>query len=305
MNEASHPVVRQDDQWDMPQDVFTGLAALAHSEAGLLIPASKRALVQSRVARRLRALGLTSFRDYLGVVQSEDGADERRNMVSVLTTNVSSFFREKHHFDTLAAMAPELAAKARAGGRVRIWSAGCSSGQEAYSVAMTLLDADPDIGKRDARILASDIDPAILEIARRAEFDATQAAGVPTALQTRYFEQAEGDVQRVAAPVRALVTFRELNLLQPWPMKGRFDAIFCRNVVIYFDEATQLALWPRFRALLADGGLLFVGHSERVPEPDRFGFEPAGVTTYRAHGAPGSRTAGPSPTASHANRTGD
>jgi len=284
MTDQSALHTRGGPQQDMSDRVFEAVSALAHREAGLLIPASKRALVQSRISRRLRALGLTDFESYLGIVEAPEGRDERRNMVSVLTTNVSSFFRESHHFETLASLAPSLVARARAKDRIRIWSAGCSSGQEPYTIAITLLESGADAGAQDIRILATDIDPAILDIARLGEYDTAQMEGVPAKIRQRYFEELPGGRARAGARLREVVHFRELNLLAPWPMKGRFDAIFCRNVVIYFDEATQARLWPRFRAALTDEGHLFVGHSERVPDPGSVGFEACGITTYRARG---------------------
>lgn len=265
---------------EMPEDVFAAISRLAHDEAGLMIPASKHPLVQSRISRRLRALGMSDFHAYLGLLQSKTGGSELRNMISVLTTNVSAFFREKHHFDTLSDMVPGLLDRASSGEKVRIWSAGCSSGQEPFSIAMTLLEADSRAGTHDFRILATDIDTAILDVARKGAFDERQMAGVSSPLRTRYFDGTAGGAFGVSHSIRKMITFRELNLLGQWPMKGRFDAIFCRNVVIYFDEATQAALWSRFRGALVEGGMLFVGHSERVPNPGVLGFRPSGVTTF-------------------------
>ena len=294
MSEAAQTGTGSQSAQELPNDIFVAIAKLAHSEAGLMIPESKRALVQSRISRRLRALGLSDFEDYLEIVSSEAGRNERRNMVSVLTTNVSSFFRENHHFDLLATLAPDLVGRARAGERVRVWSAGCSSGQEAYSVAMILSEAGADAGQHDIRILASDIDPAIIARARAAEFDAAQMAGVAPGRRQRFFDASGAGIFRVRDPLRRMICFRELNLLAAWPMKGTFDIIFCRNVVIYFDEATQLRLWPRFRAALAPEGLLLLGHSERIASPASLGFEVAGVTTYRAvrRSEPVTRSAG-------------
>jgi chemotaxis protein methyltransferase CheR len=267
---------------EMPEDVFAAISQLGHSEAGLMIPASKRALVQSRISRRLRALGLSDFREYLALVMSGTEAGERRHMVSALTTNVSSFFRESHHFETLAKLAPGLIERARAGEKVRLWSAGCSTGQEPYSIAMTLLEADSRARGLDIRILASDIDPAVLSVARRGAYDESLMSGVPAASRSRHFQHRPDRLFEASAALREMISFRELNLLGPWPMAGRFDAIFCRNVVIYFDEATQAKLWPRFREALVEDGMLFVGHSERVPAPATIGFRASGVTTYSA-----------------------
>lgn len=264
----------------MPDHVFRTLADIARREAGLTIPDSKRTLVQSRIARRLRALALTDFAAYATLVSGDgtDAAAERRQMVSVLTTNVTSFFREAHHFDLLATevVAPRLAA----GDRIRIWSAGCSTGQEPYSIAMTILNRVPDAANRDVRVLATDIDPAVLDRARAGIYPAGQDTGLGPEDRRRHFVD-EGGAWRVSDPLAAMVTIRELNLLRPWPMKGRFHAIFCRNVVIYFDDATQRRLWPRFVDRLEPGGWLFLGHSERVHDEDALGLERAGVTAWR------------------------
>ena len=262
------------------------IAAIAHSEAGIVIASGKGSMVQSRLAKRLRALGMTDYGTYLAYVQTDEGREERQRMISQLTTNVSHFFRENHHFDILRdKVLPPLVARAKAGARVRLWSAGCSNGQEAYSMAMTILTAMPDAAERDVKILASDIDPMVTARGRAAEYDAQTIAPVPDDMRRKFIEPA-GSMYRMSAAVRSLVTFRELNLHAPWPMKGQFDAIFCRNVVIYFDPDAQAALWQRFAGALAPDGWLFVGHSERVPTGAGTPFETAGITTYRLRGGP-------------------
>ncbi len=271
---------------------FERVARLAAREAGLAIAPTKRAMVQSRLFKRVRALGLATFEAYLDLVEGDAGADERRQMISALTTNVSHFFRERHHFDTLRdKLLPGLLKRAAEGGRVRIWSAGCSSGQEPYSIAMEILRRDPRAAERDIRILASDIDARILEVARAASYDATQMQGVDAADRKAFFTESAGRFT-VLPHLQRMIAFRELNLLGQWPMKGRFDAIFCRNVVIYFDDATQRQLWPRFEAALAPGGTIFVGHSERIPELPGSALRSSGVTTYTSTAAPAAGTPG-------------
>lgn len=263
---------------------FRRVIVLAQSAAGLSIPATKRSMVQSRLNRRLRATGIADFGSYLNYVESGAGHAEREQMIQALTTNVSHFFREAHHFDLLRnLLVPDLLRRARAGERIRLWSAGCSTGQEPYSIAMTLLEADPGVSGLDVRILATDIDRTVLGTGIRGAYDARLLDGVPPALRARHF-RAEGDRYRVAEPLRAMVGFRRLNLIETWPMRGPFDAVFCRNVVIYFSEETRRALWPRFARVLAPGGLLFLGHSERIHDSVETGFRSAGVTTYRKGG---------------------
>jgi len=260
------------------------IAAIAHSEAGIVIAAGKASMVQSRLAKRLRALGMTDYGTYLDYVQTDEGREERQRMISQLTTNVSHFFRENHHFEIFRdKVLPGLVARAKSGGRVRFWSAGCSNGQEAYSMAMTILSVMPDAAERDIKILATDIDPMVTARGRAAEYDASSITGIPEDMRKKFLEPA-GAGYRICAAARSLVTFRELNLHATWPMKGKFDAIFCRNVVIYFDPPAQEALWKRFGAALEPGGWLFVGHSERVPAGPATPFDTAGITTYRLRG---------------------
>ena len=264
----------------MPEAAFRTIRDLARREAGLTIPDSKRTLVQSRIARRLRALKLKDFDSYVAIVTAGDDVAkaEMREMISVLTTNVTSFFRESHHFDLLRDEV--LVPRMKAGGRMRIWSSACSTGQEPYSIAITILKADAEAARRDIRVLATDIDPAVLERARAGTYPTSQATGLPREDAQRFFFE-DGSNWRAKPALTELVAFRELNLLTPWPMKGRFDAIFCRNVVIYFDDDTQRKLWPRFEAALEPGGWLFLGHSERIQDGVATSLERAGVTAYR------------------------
>ena len=269
----------------LDEATFGRVVRLAAAEAGLMIAPTKTALVQSRLMRRLRALRIASFGDYLDLVEGHDGREEIRQMISVLTTNVSHFYREKHHFDMLRTeILPGLIERASQGGSVRIWSAGCSSGQEPYSIAMEVLRHDPKAAERDIRILATDIDTRILDAARRATYPEEAIQGVPEAERKSFFETRPGSSYRVRQELRGLVTFRELNLMAPWPMKRPFDVIFCRNVVIYFNDDTQRKLWPRFQAALTPGGTIFLGHSERIQDATGLTLRNVGVTAYRREG---------------------
>jgi chemotaxis protein methyltransferase CheR len=270
-----------------PED-FGRIAAMLHADAGIHLAETKAALVFARLAKRLRSLGLQSFRDYCALVDSQEGLGERKTMLAALTTNVTKFFREPHHFDHLATcVLPPLVEAARRGGKIRLWSAACSNGQEPYSIALTLLSVMPDAAKYDVKVLATDIDPSMLEEADRGVYSETAVAAVPAALRARWFVRVGGKAGEtgqlaVSDKLRAIVTFRELNLVGPWPMKGLFQAIFCRNVAIYFTEATQRELWSRFLPRLEPGGTLYVGHSERVTGPAAEALQPGGITTYRA-----------------------
>jgi len=264
---------------------FAFIATTLHEEAGIHLPASKANLVYSRLAKRLRALGLESFRDYCSLVGSAEGAPERAQMIAALTTNVTRFFREPHHFDHLRTRLLEpLAKDIRGGRRLRIWSAGCSSGQEPYSIALTLLSLIPDARAYDARILATDINPLVLDAARRATYPAEELTSVPAELRRSWMEPAGAGAMRLDDGPRGLVTFRQLNLIGAWPMRGPFDAVFCRNVVIYFDEKTQMRLLNRISGLIRPGGCLYLGHSERMVGPAEALFRLDGTTAYRKIG---------------------
>ena len=260
---------------------FRTIAATLHAAAGIALPESKATLVYSRLAKRLRALGLESFRQYCALVSGDGGVDERQQMIVALTTNVTRFFREPHHFDHLKEkVLPPLLANAKRGGSVRIWSAGCSNGSEAYSIGLTILSLMPDAPEFDVRILATDIDINMLAEGRAAIYSGQAIAPVPGELRARWFER-HGEDWRASEPLRRLVTFNELNLIGDWPMRRQFQAIFCRNVVIYFEEETQSQVFNRFTPLLSPEGRLYIGHSERVCGPAAARFETDGVTIYR------------------------
>ncbi|MAQ39329.1 MAG: chemotaxis protein [Thioclava sp.] len=260
---------------------FRAIAQLLHETTGIVLAPGKSSMVQSRLAKRLRTLGLAQYKDYIALVTSESGREERRQMVSALTTNVTHFFRENHHFESLRRIVlPTLLETARNGGRVRLWSAGSSNGQEAYSIAMTIAECAPDFAKLDLRILASDIDPLMIAAGSKGFYPAAAVAAVPETLRKKYFRP-EGEDFQIISELRDIVKFRELNLHDPWPMRGKFDVIFCRNVVIYFAPEAQVSLWKRFEEQLAPGGYLFVGHSERVTDGDQSKLRTAGVTSYK------------------------
>ena len=248
---------------------FETIVGIVYERSGIVLAAHKRDMTYSRLARRLRALGLRSFRDYCALLQGRDGDKEVGFLINAITTNLTKFFRESHHFEHLRdhVLAPRAVNTRGQGARIRVWSAGCSSGEEPYSIAMTAMALKKDAGSAwDFRILATDLDTAMLKKARTGVYPLASLESVPAGLRERYFQrcaQEAGSVGIVKA-AQELVTFRQLNLLGDWPMSGRFDAIFCRNVMIYFDAKTKAALIDRFHAQLADGGWLYVGHSESL-----------------------------------------
>ncbi len=270
-------------EFPFTQEDFAQIAAMLYEDSGIYLTEGKVTLVYSRLAKRVRILGLASFQDYCELVSSDAGADERGTMLSALTTNLTRFFREPHHFDhfrdhTLAA----LIEHARGGGRVRFWSAGCSSGEEPYSMALALLSVLPEAAELDVRILATDIDPIIVSRAREGLYNEEAVSAIPQELRRNWLKREGEGSWRMGEVVRGLIAFNELNLMGQWPMKGRFEAIFCRNVAIYFDEPTQERLWGRFAGALAPQGRLYIGHSERIGVA---GFETDGLTTYKLAGA--------------------
>jgi chemotaxis protein methyltransferase CheR len=263
---------------------FRQIATLVHSESGIVLPDTKANLVYSRLAKRLRAIGLRTFREYCALIEGVEGADERQTMIAAMTTNVTRFFRESHHFDFLKVkVLPRLLEGARKGGRVRIWSAGCSSGEEPYSIALTVLGLMPDAADFDVRILATDIDPEMLRRGRDGVYPAKQVGDVPVDLRRRWLKVSGSDVE-TGPELQELVRFRELNLLREWPMRGRFDLVFCRNVMIYFDDETQNTAWGRFANVILPGGTLCIGHSERIAMASH-PFDLVGQTIYRRRGA--------------------
>jgi chemotaxis protein methyltransferase CheR len=265
-------------------DDFRQIAEILHDHAGIQLTETKAALVYARLAKRLRALGLENFREYCAYVVRSDGLDERQRMVAALTTNVTKFFREAHHFEHLKrTVLPGLLEQARRGNPVRIWSAGCSNGQEAYSAALVILSMMPDAGRHDIRILASDIDPNMIAEGKAGVYPDAALTDVPADLRKRWLQRAVGGegLWQVADEARNLVAFRELNLFAKWPMAKKFDVIFCRNVVIYFDKEKQASLWTRFSEALKPDGWLYIGHSERVSGPSVDNFASDGITTWR------------------------
>lgn len=265
---------------------FRHIAQTLHAHAGIALSEGKAALVYSRLAKRLRLLGLRSFRDYCALIEGVEGVDERQAMTAALTTNVTRFYREPHHFDHLRdQVMPELAARARAGGRVRLWSAACSNGQEPYSMALTVLDVLPEAADLDVRILATDIDPNMVAEGAAGVYSEELLSPV-SASGRKHFAPLAGRPGLFSADetLRRLVSFRELNLIGDWPMRGKFDVIFCRNVVIYFDDATQELVWGRFTPIMNPGATLYIGHSERVSGPATAQLQTCGLTAYRLGG---------------------
>ncbi|MEE8454587.1 MAG: protein-glutamate O-methyltransferase CheR [Limibaculum sp.] len=243
---------------------FTRLADRVRALTGIVLPLHKRQLVISRLRKRLRALGIDGFGAYLAYLDSPAGEAETGEMINVITTNLTAFFREGHHFDDMARVLAPRPGEAGTTRRRRIWSAACSTGEEPYSIAITALQAGLAGPGANLRILATDLDTAALSRAQAAAYPAERIDACPPEYRRGYFDTLPDGRIRVSGRARGLVTFNQLNLHEPWPVKGPFDAIFCRNVLIYFDAEAKQAIVERFIGLLHPGGTLYLGHSESM-----------------------------------------
>ena len=247
---------------------FRRIAAILHAETGINLPRDNSSLVVARLVKHLRRLRLDDFAELVDWIEVPEHADDRAQVISALTTNTTHFYREGYHFDVFVReLLPRLKQEAKAGGRVRLWSAGCSSGEEVYSLAATLLHHWPEAPRADLRILATDICADVLHSAEAAIYPRDRLDAVPGPIRDLMLSEtpAGEDMVRMPEALRALVSVRYLNFVQPWPTRGPFQAIMCRNVAIYMDEDTQTRVFTGLADQLAPQGLLFIGHSERLP----------------------------------------
>lgn len=258
------------------QDVeFQYLSQLAFRESGIVINESKRDMLYGRVMKRIRTLKLHGFSDYCQLLQ-DSYAGELSAFINAITTNLTAFFREEYHFDFLHNVALANLKHHNQDKKLRIWSAGCSTGQEPYSIAMSVQGQLPDW---DVKILATDLDSEVLWRAHQGVYD--DLVGISMHYRTQYCSDMDShNHYSMANAVKQLVVFKLLNLLARWPMKGQFDAIFCRNVLIYFDDETKRKLVQRFYAKLKPGGYLFIGHSESL-QSFNTPFKLVGQTIYQ------------------------
>lgn len=262
---------------------FQHLRQLVSRETGIVITDAKRLMVYSRLARRLRVLGLRDFSDYCRLLE-EDGNDELNVFINCITTNLTSFFREPHHFTYLQnVVVPELMRRNAETRRIRIWSAGCSTGEEPYSIALAMAEVLPPDAGWDWRVLATDIDTDVLVRAQSGVYSLERVTAIPQPLLQRWFMRGSGANQgmvRISTELRELISFRRLNLMEEWPVRGPIDVQFCRNVVIYFDKHAQRRIFHQFAERMSDDACLFIGHSETLFKiSDRFDL--VGQTIYR------------------------
>ncbi|MCB1758724.1 MAG: protein-glutamate O-methyltransferase [Gammaproteobacteria bacterium] len=266
---------------------FNYLREVANSRTGIVVADDKFDMFYARLSRRVRKLGLRNFSEYCELIKSEPEEIEVLELVNAITTNLTSFFREQHHFEELSRrILPELIQRNGESRTISIWSAGCSTGEEPYSIAMTIMDALQEQREWRLKLLATDIDSAVLQRAESGVYPAERVQGIPTARLRRWFLRGTNGRQgmvRVKPELQRSILFRQLNLLSDWALEQRPDVIFCRNVIIYFDKLSKQRLIERFASALNPGGYLFIGHSESLFNLST-NFELVGNTLYRHKG---------------------
>ena len=271
-----------DYEFELSDAEFKRLRDLVHARTGIALSEAKRELLYGRLARRLRKLNLGSFAEYCQLLERDESA-ELQELTNAITTNLTSFFREDYHFKQLSLEAlPQIQAVRSGKRRIRLWSAGCSTGEEPYSLAIVMRERLAQLASWDIKLLATDIDSKVLATATEGVYAADRFKGVAPARVESWFREVPGRPGFLAAAdeLKKLISFKQLNLLDPWPMKGPFDVIFCRNVVIYFDKATQRGLFDRMADLQEPGAWLFIGHSENLLNVTRR-YKLVGRTVYR------------------------
>ena len=262
---------------------FKFISKLVGERTGIVLSDAKRQMVYGRLSRRLRQLKLTKFSEYCDMLT--DGHEgELIEFTNAITTNLTAFFRENHHFEYLTeTVIPQIRRNNAHTKRVRVWSAGCSSGEEPYSIAMCLREAIPESAGWDVKILATDLDSNMVKRGSEGIYTAERVEGLTPSRMKKWVRQGTGensDKVRMSSKLREMITFKELNLMGDWPIKGPFDFMFCRNVVIYFNKDTQRILFDRYADLLAPKAHLFIGHSESLNKvTDRFNL--LGKTIYQ------------------------
>ncbi|MEQ8525970.1 MAG: protein-glutamate O-methyltransferase CheR [Gracilimonas sp.] len=257
-------------------DDFQRVKDILYSYCGIFLQEGKEALVQSRLMKRMRKLGIGSFSEYLDFIEQPASGGEFLSFVDVLTTNKTNFFREVQHFEFIKKhIIPTM------GGRsVKWWSAGCSTGEEPITCAITLKEAQKTTPWSSVKILATDISREVLNVAKNGVYPSSRMMEVPESIQRKYFNRLENDQFKVSADVQNMITYGRLNLMERWPLKGNFHVIMCRNVMIYFNRQTQQEVVNKFYEQLAPGGFLFLGHSESVSSNNK-GFKNMAPAVYQ------------------------
>jgi chemotaxis protein methyltransferase CheR len=273
-------IVEKDREFKFTVEDFNVLRKLSNTHSGIQVPDERFDMFYSRLSKRVRRLGLNDFSEYCDYLR-DNHEDEFTDFINAITTNLTSFFREKHHFDYLrTVIIPELLNRNAATKQIRIWSAGCSTGEEPYSIAMTLLENVPP--NWDVKILATDLDTQVLQTASDGIYTQDRVVELPEAVLKRWFMKSKSSSNhfKVKPELQEIIQFKQLNLMQEWSMKTPFDVIFCRNVLIYFDRETKATLAKRYAKMLASKSWLFIGHSESLNQLSSE-FELVATTSYR------------------------
>lgn len=270
-----------DREFDFQDKDFQRVKKIVYEFAGIDLNDSKKNLVYNRLSKRIRFLQMSNFSQYLNYVEQQ-GEEEFVHLINAITTNLTFFFRENHHFEYLAkTVLPELIKLNASTKKIRVWSAGCSTGEEPYSIAITLKESVP--AGWDAKVIATDLDSNVVNTGMKGVYKIDRLKGVSEERKKRWFLKGKGSQDgyvKVKPELQEVIEFGQLNLMDEWPLKSGIDVIFCRNVVIYFDKPTQSKLFNRYADLLREDGRLFIGHSESLYKVcDRF--ELLGQTIYK------------------------
>jgi len=262
---------------------FNQIRKLVIEHTGISLSDAKRNLVYGRLSKRLRKMNIDDFRSYIQLLETPAGKDELANFTNAITTNLTSFFRENHHFDFLKSnVLPNLLRTNADTRKIRIWSAGCSTGEEPYSIAMAIREIIPENKDWDIKILATDLDTNVLAHAKLGIYSLERINNLSKPRLKKWFLRGKGeraDSVKVRSELQSIISFKQLNLMDAWPIKNQFDIIFCRNVVIYFDKPTQKVLFKRYHDMLKNTGHMFIGHSETMFKVSD-DFKLIGNTTY-------------------------
>jgi chemotaxis protein methyltransferase CheR len=267
---------------DLTENDFQYISNFAKINFGLSLEDSKKSLVNSRVSRRLRDMGIRNFSEYREILEKKNSEVEKTNLLSVLTTNITSFFRERHHFEFLVEEALPTILRCKSGQKTKIWSAGCSTGQEPYSIALEIARKMPTKTLNEIDIFATDIDPQVVRVAEKGVYNLQDMSEQDQKTYGGFLKTNKSSNKiEIGEKVRGLIDFSILNLNKKFSFDEKFDIIFCRNVTIYFDRATQQSVWKKFAGSLKPNGYLFVGHSERVSGDANLVMTPIATTTYQ------------------------
>ena len=275
--------LERDKSFSLSKEDFHFVCQFVYDCAGIVLNESKREMVYRRLTRIIRERQLSTFSAYCQLLKTNPD-QEKNYFINAITTNLTSFFREQHHFDYMTQTElPRLFAKKK-DKRLRIWSSASSTGEEPYSIAITLVESlKSKLETWDVKILATDIDSNVLATGKTGVYGENRIEDIPRKFKEKYFHQGIGKNEKkvkVDKQLQSLITFKQLNLLHDWPMMGPFDLIFCRNVIIYFDKETQQGLFERYYQMLAPGGLLILGHSENLGSYQQY-FDNVGRTIFR------------------------